>query len=68
MGKMNELTIEEIKEITGVITEEEFGELLENENVLESETLGSSGRFVSAVWYSFTLADGTEVDIYVDYN
>lgn len=66
MKKMNEMTIEELKEITGIITDEEFDELLENENVIESECLGFSSYHTTATWYDISLTDGTTIDIYVE--
>lgn len=59
MKKLNELTIEELKEITQMITIDQFKELLANDNIIICTEQPSFYR------YRLLLRDDTEIEINV---
>lgn len=60
------MRIEDIKRLEGkVVTDDEFIEIEEDENVLDVSYNGYSGLYYHKQWFTILLVDETEVDIYV---
>ena len=60
------MNIEDIKRLEcQVVTDDEFVEIEENENVKSMQYNGHSGLYYNKQWFTVDLIDGSEVDIYV---
>lgn len=61
------MAIEEIKKFDGSIVElETLEEIEESEFVVDSTFNGYSGENFDMKWYSITLTDGEEIQLYLD--
>jgi hypothetical protein len=60
-----ESDIQDLKDLDGeILDDEQFRELDESEYVTACENNGGSGRFNGYMWYTFTLTDSTEINVY----
>lgn len=57
---------EEILKLNGeLVTESQYDEIAEHEDVISIENNGNSGRFVNKIWYSVYLTEDEEISIYL---
>lgn len=57
---------EEILNLNGeLVTEAQYDEIAEHEDVISIENNGNSGRFVDKTWYSVYLTEDEEISIYL---
>lgn len=61
------MTIEQLKDLDGnIITLEELEAVEEFENVVSTEDNGLSGLHYNKHWYSVTLSNGEEIQVYTN--
>jgi len=59
------MTREQIELLNGqIVTEEQFEEIEQHEEVARIENNGGSGRYPSCTWHTVYFTDGEEIDIY----
>ena len=62
---IEDYTLLELKALDGAKMEVEQAEQLDyNANIVKCDSLGYSGLYISYMWLVYTLADGTEINIY----
>lgn len=65
LKELSELSMEELEDIDCQLLDSEERTLLkQNVNVKSIEVLGTSGKHPNMMWYTVTLTNGKQVDIY----
>ena len=61
------MTREELEKFDGeIVTEEQFREIEEHEEVTAVENCGVSGKYYGCIWYNVVFDDGEEISIYTE--
>jgi hypothetical protein len=60
-----ESDLQDLKDLDGeILDDEQFEELDQSEYVTACENNGNSGQYNGCTWYTYTLTDSTEINVY----
>ena len=60
---MNRKEIEQLH--NQIITEKQYEEIIEHEEVATIDCVGNSGQYPSAIWYDAQFTDGTAIHVFL---